>query len=202
MKVYMGRYGKRYSGHRVFAFLEKYMSEERFDKFCDYVDWVFHYTINKITDSDGRKIKIKIHDYDTWNMDTTLSHIIVPMLIQLKKTTHGSPAVDDEDVPDELKSTSAPPKKNDWDVDDNHHKRWEYVLDEMIYAFTQIRDEHPGESAYYGAAVKHTIGDGSEGGGLVSNLPTVTDKEGLDKYYARIQKGTLLFGKYYSGLWD
>ncbi len=202
MKVYMGRYGKRYSGHRVFAFLEKYMSEERFDKFCDYVDWVFHYTINKITDSDGRKIKIKIHDYDTWSMDTTLSHIIVPMLIQLKKTTHGSPSVDDEDVPDELKSTSAPPKKNDWDVDDNHHKRWEYVLDEMIYAFTQIRDEHPGESAYYGAAVQHTIGGGPEGGGFVFNLPTVTDKEGLDKYYARIQKGTLLFGKYYSGLWD
>ncbi len=44
-------------------------------------------------------------------MDYTLSHIVVPMLKQLKETKHGAPFVDDEDVPEELKSTSAPPKE-------------------------------------------------------------------------------------------
>ena len=53
-------------------------------------------------------------------MDHTLAMIIVPMLKQLKETKHGAPFVDDEDVPEELKSTSAPAKENDWDTDDNH----------------------------------------------------------------------------------
>ena len=63
---------------------------------------------------------VKIDHYDTWSMDHTLSHIVLPMLKQLKKDKHGSPLVDDEDVPEELRSTSAPAKENDWDIDDNH----------------------------------------------------------------------------------
>ena len=49
----------------------------------------------------GRKNKaetIVIHDYDTWNIDVTLAHIIVPMLKQLKEKKHGAPFVDNEDV--------------------------------------------------------------------------------------------------------
>ena len=45
----------------------------------------------------GRKNKaetIVIHDYDTWNIDVTLAHIIVPMLKQLKEKKHGAPFVD------------------------------------------------------------------------------------------------------------
>ena len=48
-----------------------------------------------------------------------------------------APLVDDEDVPEELRSTAAPAKENDWDVDENHFKRWDWVLDEMIWAFEQ-----------------------------------------------------------------
>ena len=88
-----------------------------------------------------RKISIKTDPWDTWSLDHTLSLIIHPLLIQLKNTTHGSPLVDDEDVPEELKSTSAPPKEKEWDTDDNHHKRWEWVLDEMIWAFAQKVDD-------------------------------------------------------------
>ena len=84
---------------------------------------------------------VKIDRWDTWSMDQTLSYIILPMLKQLKATTHGAPYVDDEDVPDELKSTSAPPKENQYDADDNHHKRWDYVLDEMIFAFEHKVDD-------------------------------------------------------------
>jgi len=90
----------------------------------------------------ARKISIRIDKYDTWSMDSTLALIIHPMLIQLKQTKHGSPWIDDEDVPEELRSTSAPPKENEWDADDNHHARWDWVLDEMIWAFeTHLDDE-------------------------------------------------------------
>ncbi len=82
-----------------------------------------------------RKISVKIDPWDTWSMDVTLAHIILPMLKQLKETKQGAPYVDDEDVPEHLRKSAAPPSENEWDTDDNHFKRWDYVLDEMIFAF-------------------------------------------------------------------
>ena len=38
-------------------------------------------------------------------MDHTLANIILPMLKQLQATKHGSPMVDIEDVPEELRIT-------------------------------------------------------------------------------------------------
>ena len=80
---------------------------------------------------------VKIDRWDSWSMDHTLSPIILPMLRQLQKTKHGSPSVDDEDVPEGvgLRSTEAGPKENEWDTDENWFKRWDWVLDEMIFAF-------------------------------------------------------------------
>lgn len=118
--------------------------------------------------------EVIIEPFDTWSMDHTLSLIIVPMLKQLKETQHGAPHVDDEDVPEEIRSTSAPPKENDWDVDDNHFKRWEWVMDEMIWAFTQIKEDEIDP----------------------------TDMEEYKIRNDRIKRGTTLFGKYYQGLWD
>ena len=76
-------------------------------------------------DGEAQEMSIHIDEYDTWSMDHTLAPIILPMLKQLKETKHGSPEVDDADVPEELRSTSAPPKEKDWDIDDNWHKRWD-----------------------------------------------------------------------------
>ena len=89
-----------------------------------------------------RKISVRIDPHDTWSMYETLAHIIVPMLKQLKTSKHGSPFIDDIDVPDELKSTAAPPTEHEWDTDDNFHKRWEWALSEMIWAFEQLSDEN------------------------------------------------------------
>jgi hypothetical protein len=36
----------------------------------------------------------------------------------------------------------APKGQSDFDsVDENYFKRWDYVLDEMIYAFEQVQDD-------------------------------------------------------------
>ena len=53
-----------------------------------------------------RKIQVRIDPWDTWNMDQTLSYIILPMLKQLRATKHGAPNVDIEDCPDHLKPTT------------------------------------------------------------------------------------------------
>ena len=97
-----------------------------------------------------RKIKIRIDPYDTWSVDHTLALIIVPMLKQLKEKQHGAPNVDDEDVSENLRSTSAKPKENDWDTDEFHFARWDFALDEMIFAFESVADDSWEDQFYSG----------------------------------------------------
>ncbi|CAB5220673.1 hypothetical protein UFOVP247_21 [uncultured Caudovirales phage] len=157
--------------------------------------------------SKDRKIKVQIDPWDTWSMDNTLAHVIHPMLVQLQKTKHGSPFVDDKDVPEELKSTSAPPKENEWDTDDNHHKRWDWVLDEMIWAFAQKLDDKAEDQFHSGKIDmqwKEIEVDGEKMHEMVRGPDDthVFDKEGWDKWNARKQNGFRLFGEYFEALWD
>jgi len=142
-----------------------------------------------------QQIKVRIDRWDTWSMDHTLAHIVLPMLIQLKATKHGAPWVDDEDVPEELRSTSAPPIENEYDTDDFHFKRWDWVLDEMIWAFEQkCRDYW--EDDYYGDYVED-----QKNGSMAGSFEWV-DHEGQKAHQARMSNGFRLFGKYYENLWD
>jgi len=96
----------------------------------------------KFLDTIHPKIEyVKIDPWDTWSMDYTLALIILPMLKQLKATKHGSPCVDDEDVPDYLKSCYAPRCEDENDLDDNFFKRWDWILDEMIFAVESKKDD-------------------------------------------------------------
>ena len=157
---------------------------------------------------------VKIDYWDTWSMDHTLSPIILPMLKQLKTTQHGAGFVDDEDVPEELKSTSAPPKENEWDTDDNHFARWEYVLDEMILAFEHKVDDSWQDAFRSGVADYITVPVDAEGIEVAKgehkyyqmkdgpNHTYQCDYEGMQMVEKRIQNGFRLFGKYYQALWD
>jgi hypothetical protein len=140
---------------------------------------------------------VKIDRYDTWSMDHTLAHIIHPMLIQLHDTKHGAPFTEDEDVPDELKSISAPPKENEWDTDDNHFARWDWILTEMIWAFYQeLRDDDEAEFFDHSES-------GESGGDFNERLGKLkVDREGLQTHQERKANGFRLFGKYYQALWD
>jgi hypothetical protein len=113
MKVYIGPY-KIWTGPYQIANLLKYIgfSEEKCEKIGDWLNSTrLRHLCEFIYDkSKNRNIKIKIHDYDVWGADSTLSLIIAPTLRRLKQKKHGSPFVDDEDVPDELKSNVSPAK--------------------------------------------------------------------------------------------
>lgn len=128
----------------------------------------------------NRSLKVEIEPFDTWSMDYTLAPIILPMLIQLKETTHGAPYVDDEDVPETLQLSieELEPK--------NHVKmlfdRWNYVLDEMIYAFDCKANK---DEVYSRFDIR------KESGAIDAD----TEQE-------RISNGFRLFGKYYECLWD
>lgn len=160
-----------------------------------------------------RKIKIHIDRYDTWNMESTLALIILPMLKQLKKDTHGAPAVEDSDVPEgvNLRSTEAKPKDDEYDVDENHFKRWEWVLDELIWTFEQFQPDCDWEQQYYTGEhdmlwVKSKEKDANgESFYRMEKGPKDTfkvDHDGMNKHNERINNGLRLFGKYYRNLWD
>jgi len=143
-----------------------------------------------------RQEDVFLDEWDSWNADHTIALIAAPLLQQLKLTNHGSGMVDDEDVPEELRSTSAPPKKNEWDIDDNLHKRWDWVLDEMIWALTEHASD-TGTDKFYDHSECDDVGD------LMEQVAKIKcDYEGLEAYNKRKQRGFELFGKYFQNLWD
>jgi hypothetical protein len=158
---------------------------------------------------------VKIDRWDSWNMDSTLSPIILPLLKQLHATKHGAPNVDDSDVPEELKSTSAPPKENEWDTDENHFKRFDWVMDEMIWTFEQLQPDNDWEQQYCSGEADYEFVPVDEEGNEVPkgqnkftelrhgpNHTYEMDWEGRKKHQERINNGLRLFGKYYQALWD
>lgn len=149
-----------------------------------------------------RKIDIRIDKHDTYSMDATLSPIILPMLKQLKATTHGAGFVDDEDVPDHLKSTSI--KENECDAYPSTFDRWNWALDEMIWAFEQLsRDDW--EDQFHTGKIEMISVKREDGMFEIKRSKNDTshfDAEGYKAFDARITNGTRLFGKYYRSLWD
>jgi hypothetical protein len=164
----------------------------------------FYRLLQWIHNKQKRTEIVRIDKWDTWNMDHTLALIVLPMLKQLQEEKHGSPFVDDEDVPEELRSTAAPPKINEWDTDGNHFKRWDYVLGEMIWAFEQHAKDD--EEDFWIEEPKGMYFEPCEDDPKLSTMKY--DKEGVfnhDAYNAhheRKKNGFRLFGKYYQGLWD
>lgn len=234
MKVKIGGYknwiGPYQIAETILFFIPKKKDEHGFpytdERVHKFGEWLAHGSIEKETDiwkqhnrpttwlyklclwietKRKRTINVRIDKWDTWSMDHTLAYIILPMLKQLKATKHGAPFVEDKDVPKELRSTSAPPKKDEYDTDGNHFKRWDWVMDEMIWAFEQKLDDnweaqyYSGESDLYLEKVKGTdYSEMKEG----PNHTQKIDMKGLKKHQERMRNGFRLFGKYYEGLWD
>lgn len=167
---------------------------DRLEPFCQALCWVRERIHPRYT-------YVKIDPWDTWSMDHTLALIILPMLKQLHATKHGAPNVDDDDVPLSLKSTSAPPTENEWDTDDNHFRRWDYVLDEMIWAFEQKVNDDDETQFFDHSECPKDIGK------FIDELNKGTSKSkvdwaGLKRHNERKANGFRLFGKYYQNLWD
>ena len=76
------------------------------------------------------KVEVRIDPWDTYSMDATLAHIVLPMLIQLKRSQHIVVFMEEEDLlnycipqyPDEFSPESL-------------EENWQWALGEIIYAF-------------------------------------------------------------------
>lgn len=192
-----------------------YTRKDRFyERLDDVLQWIYNHTVNLYLDRKQRKIKVRIDYHDVWGADHTLALIIAPTLKLLKEKLHGAPMVDDEDVPEHLRSTAAPATENEWDTDDNHFKRWDWVIDEMIFAF-EASAMPDWESQFYSGEHDMRFVPVDKNGNEVpkdeakfhqmkrgSNDTFAIDTEGRKAYYERMKNGRMLFAKYYDGLWD
>jgi hypothetical protein len=202
--------------------------DHAFEAFADFWQSTVCRAVNWFKGKIPRIHIVKIDEYDTWSMDTTLTPIILPMLKQLREKKHGSPCTEDSDVPEHLRSTAAPSKENEWDTDENHFKRWDWIMDEMIWAFEQLNDPDSDDQFYTGESdlmfqaidkndnpigEPHRIGEKSKEsddndsvlGYLMVNGPRhtrVCDRERMTAHHARINNGLRLFGVYFRNLWD
>ena len=209
MKVYIGKY-KNWLGPYQLADMIPFISEDTSEKIGNWLakTWVndlCEWSYSKVQ----RKIKVRIDPYDTWSMDNTLAIIILPMLNQIKESKHGSPYVDNEDVPAHMRHTLSK-GPDDYETDDRWiHYKWDWVLNEMIWAFETHLNEawedqfRHGEPKYEFIHVGGEIGTDSELNEMKQRNPDYwVDIEGLKEYNNRIDNGFRLFGKYYRSLWD
>lgn len=198
MKVYIGPYINFIGPYQIADLLQCVgVSEARCFKIGTWLSktWLID-VCEWIHAKRNRQVKIKLHRYDTWSIDATLGLVILALLKQYREHMRGAPYTQDADVPEELRSTACPPAK-EYEIDANHFRRWEWVVDEMIWAFEQTTDPDSDDQFYTG---REHFAD-------VENFKKYYDKvkvdsAGLKEHAERIQRGTTLFGKYYQGLWD
>lgn len=181
MRVNIGPYAKWIGPYQIADMLEHIgVSEELCFKIGGWLanTWVGP-LCNKIYEKkQKRRIKVHIDPYDIWGADHTLACVIHPVLVALKEKKKGSPIVSDEDVPETMRSTTCPTKEYEWELDEHFHSRWHWVLDEMIWAFEQIKE------------------------GIEPNFDLNSGDWSYYMHANRVKRGLILFGKYYQGLWD
>lgn len=165
-----------------------------------------------------RKIKIKIDKWDTWGMDSTLALIILPMLIQLRDTKHGSAMIDDEDLPIDMRvhgfgeSVQFELEFETHDADETlswntYETKWDWVLNEMIWSFEQLQPDNDWEDQYWNVRPELDLTKYPEDKDVIAvpvrwKTKGVHDYDGRNAHQARISNGLKLFGKYFQGLWD
>lgn len=221
MKAKIGKYPGRLRA----CFYENHMNKkygyvdwpESRTKYEQCLEWLedrvqgFYNIINGIWfDRRKQKIDVRIDPWDTWSMDHTVAFIVLPMLKQLKETKQGTPFVDKEDVPKELWPNEAEEKAYSYDgqVDIHFWARWDWVLDEMIFAFeTKAGSLQDWEDQFYSGDVDIYFEKvlGEAGLSEMKHGPKHTfdvDTEGMKIYQERISNGLRLFGKYYESLWS
>ena len=180
MRVIIGPYHNWVGPYQIAKFLTK--NDDYQDKIVHVLDWVgISQVLEWLDQKKKRKIKIEIDDYDVWNADHTMSLVIYQVLQKYKEHITGSPKVDDSDVPEELKSTFIPSAESGEDI--NYHRRWNWVVDEVLWTFGELKETETGLDDLY----------------LHCDLDS--NRKLIDEYEQRMTNGLRLFGKYYRGFW-
>jgi hypothetical protein len=204
MFVKIGKYKNFFGVYHLADLLQKFgIKEETCEKIGDFLGETFlNDFLLWIDKNKKRKEIVKIHDYDVWNLDYTLSLIILPSLKEYKEELLDNPWFPQTE---EIKNL------NDWVI----------IIDKMIWSFEHIVDES-WEDEYRDSYKVKTwlpkpkrdekpfVRDEKITGSLISTCFGFYDKErfgksdyeGMKKEEEKIQEGLELFGKFFRFLWN
>jgi hypothetical protein len=174
--------------------------------------------ISNYTKHKPQRVNVEIEHFDTYNMCNTLASIIYPMLLQLREVKHGIPSefVDNIGGEDYVEQESFDFYKESYD--DAHAigcKRWDEVLDKIIWSFYQLINTDWEEQYHHGELKMSWVetdrlyqnpitGKTEKTYQMVDENPDEHwfDIDGYMLHQQRIQEGLELFGKYFQNLWD
>lgn len=156
------------------------------------------------TGKQRREREVRIHEWDTWCADNTMARIIHPLLVRLKKERHGVPGIlctFVEDEPDEEGKIRF----------EEGEKKWDEILDKIIFAMRAIATGDDGEGNWYerysGKTRKEKERRMDER--MFKNLPWTPEEEEAykkcnerrEEHEKKVQEGCELLGKYFQHLW-
>jgi hypothetical protein len=204
MKVYIGPY-KNYVGPHDIAEKLLFWKDKDSDIVHTFGMWLADFVwlgdfCGWIDSKRSKKVSVRIDSYDVWSMDSTLALIILPMLRKLAENKHGAPFVEFADVPENLRPTET----DEHGTDSTWFVRWEYVLNEMIFAFENMNggwEEQFWTTAPKLALLEQTDDTDAEVGRSPWDDIGECDWDARKAYDERIHNGLCLFGKYYRCLW-
>lgn len=147
-----------------------------------------------------RKTDVKIDRWDCWSLDYTLAMIIHPALVDFKSRMNSTPFIDINDIPEDL--------REEFNMTESSYnsEAWDWVLDEMIWAFGTFQDTDWDKECYSGESDLVTVPIEIREKTLyeIKGGPNHTfklDTEKLAKLKNRRQHGINLFAKYFTSLW-
>ena len=126
------------------------------------------------------EVDVTIDPPDVRDLSHTLAHVIAPALVAMGRDKGGAPLVDNEDVPKKLHMPEGFSQEQG-QVDEHWFDRWDYILEEMVWAFEQIKDHNDGFNVTFQREIPYQPVGG--------------------EWDDRIQNGLRLFGKYYRSFW-
>lgn len=173
-------------------------------------------TTRKLKNGSNR-LAVRVDKFDTWSLDNTLAHIILPALLQLKASQAGIPSDLSSDIAEQMDGQLVFDFIHDDkdEVFDKRIKEWDHIMNKMIWSFQQIvkgdwdDKYHHREPEFKWTDSEHTVVDPVTG--KTEHLREMKDmnpgghwfdRSGYNLHHERIQEGLDLFGRYYMNLWD
>lgn len=161
------------------------------DKFGDWLSetWVYPF-LQWVYDNKERKVKVKVDKWDLWSLDHTLALVILPVLIEYRKSKRYG-------VPVGLDIAYIPLEDAE---EDKQMQEWNEILDKMIWSFEQIVNIDGAEDWFW--IEKPNFDECEISADYLTAVKGKYDHEAFKKYNEKIQEGLELFGKYFRNLWD
>ncbi len=144
----------------------------------------------------GRKVSIKIHQYDCWDAYATVAKILVPLINRVKADRHGYPCGLNANDPN--------------DHTDDGDKLWGAILNKILWSMEELASDRPNKPKFFEDKSLTRKQQTKRIWAIFEKKVERTDLEikkddewceTVEVYNKRVQEGCDLLGKYFQNLW-